>query len=244
MTLADGSIPAIADQTVIKWSLGKKINDKLSYINEYGKTIKITLIAGLSNSVFQGKILISSGNLKKHFPSINGSRLFLIDSDRNNTDKTASEYRHILEDYGLNIKLTSEKLNEFNQVENTYLAIFLILGSFGIILGSIGLGIVVWRNVNDRKGELAILRALGFKLKTLHNMVLTEHLIIFSSGIIIGISSALLATLPGLFTPGAQIPVKTLLFLFLLIIINGFCWTCLSTRMSVNNKIISALRND
>ncbi len=53
------------------------------------------------------------------------------------------------------------RLAEFNTVQNTYLSIFLILGSFGYCW-ECGLGIVVWRNIKERQGELALLRAVGF----------------------------------------------------------------------------------
>lgn len=241
MLLPDGSIPAVADQTVIKWSLGKKINDKLFYTNEIGEKIKITLVGGLANSVFQGKIIISKENLKKHFPSIHGFRLFLIDAPWEKTEEMLLEIQRLFEDYGMEIKLASDKLNQFNRVENTYLTIFLILGSFGILLGSIGLGVVVWQNVNDRKGELAVLRALGFNFNILRKMIFREHTIIFSIGIFIGVVSTLLATLPQFFTPGFQLPLSTLVFLLLLILINGFGWIYLAIRMSITQKIISSL---
>nr|MDA3818594.1 ABC transporter permease [Prolixibacteraceae bacterium] len=72
-------IPAIADQTVIKWSLGKNIGDTLLYQNESGEKIVLKLVGGTAASVFQGNVLISKENMLKHFPSINGSNVFLIE---------------------------------------------------------------------------------------------------------------------------------------------------------------------
>ncbi len=40
-TFDDGTIPAIADQTVIQWGLGKKVGDVLLYQNELGDTLAI-----------------------------------------------------------------------------------------------------------------------------------------------------------------------------------------------------------
>jgi len=41
-------------------------------------------------------------------------------------------------------------------VQNTYLGTFQILGGLGLLLGSAGLGIVVLRNVLERRGELGV----------------------------------------------------------------------------------------
>jgi len=49
--LEGGLIPAIADQTVIQWGLGKKAGDTLYYQSETGDTLRIKLIGGIAPSV-------------------------------------------------------------------------------------------------------------------------------------------------------------------------------------------------
>ncbi len=53
-TFDDGTVPAIADQTVIQWGLGKKVGDVLLYQNELGDTLRLKLIAGTSTVHFPG----------------------------------------------------------------------------------------------------------------------------------------------------------------------------------------------
>ena len=52
----------------------------------------------------------------------------------------------------------------FSTVENTYLSIFAVLGALGLLLGSAGLGVIVLRNVLDRRSEWPSIRtrALAF----------------------------------------------------------------------------------
>ena len=64
-----------------------------------------------------------------------------------------------LRDRGLELTPAAEKLNAFNAVQNTYLDTFQVLGALGLLLGSVGLGVVVLRNVLERRGELALLAA-------------------------------------------------------------------------------------
>ena len=62
---------------------------------------------------------------------------------------------------------TVARRNAFNAVQNTYLGTFQILGGLGLLLGSAGLGIIVLRNVLERRGELGLLLAVGFRPRAL-----------------------------------------------------------------------------
>ncbi|MCP5048275.1 MAG: hypothetical protein GY940_13980, partial [bacterium] len=185
--LPDGTIPAVADQNVILWGLGKAVGDTFSYMDEKGKKFKIKLVGGLANSIFQGSIIISEKALIRKYPSISGYRLFLIDAPFENADEILKHVSRAMQDQGLDLVFASDRLAQFNAVENTYLSIFLILGSFGLLLGSVALGIVVWRNVKERRGELALLRAVGFSRRLIQKMLLYEHIALLAAGIICGL---------------------------------------------------------
>ena len=66
--LPGGLIPAIADETVIKWGLGLEVGDTLHYINSNGGTMELLLIGGLAPSVFQGNVIISNQRFLEQFP--------------------------------------------------------------------------------------------------------------------------------------------------------------------------------
>jgi putative ABC transport system permease protein len=242
--LPDDIIPAVADQTVILWGLGKAVGDTLTYMDEKGQTFKIKLVGGLANSIFQGNIIISEKALIQKYPSLSGYRLFLIDAPFEHLDEISKELSWAMQDQGLDLVPASARLAEFNRVENTYLSIFLILGTFGLILGSIGLGIVVWRNVKERQGELALLRAVGFSRKSIQKMILYEHMALLAAGILCGIAAALLATLPSIMTPGAGIPYFTIILLLILVLINGVGWTYFASRTATRGDLLASLRNE
>ncbi|MFC1557946.1 FtsX-like permease family protein [candidate division KSB1 bacterium] len=237
-------IPGIADQTVIVWGLGKSIGDTLIYLDESGNTFKIKLIGGLANSIFQGNIIISEKAFIKKYPSISGSKLFLVDAPFSEIEDISQKITWALQNQGVDLTKTHERLAQFSQVENTYLSIFLILGTFGLILGSIGIGIVIWRNVSERRGELALLRSVGFKRKAIQTLILSEHSVLLFAGILIGIMAALLATLPALMTSGSDVPYITLILLLFMVVINGGMWTYLAAFMATKKDLLSALRNE
>jgi ABC-type antimicrobial peptide transport system permease subunit len=242
--LPEGVIPAVADLSVIVWGLGKALGDVLTYSDEKGETFQIKLMGGLANSVFQGNIIISEKTFLEKYPSISGYRIFLVDAPPERATDVADRISWAMQDQGLDLTSASARLAQFNTVQNTYLSIFLILGSFGLLLGSVGLGVVVWRNVNERRGELALLRAVGYSKNSIRTILLSEHVALLAVGIVLGVVAALLATLPSLLTPGTEIPYPTILIILLVVSLNGIVWTFSAASLATKEDLIPALRKE
>jgi ABC-type antimicrobial peptide transport system permease subunit len=242
--LAPGIIPAFADMTVITWGLRKKVGDTLLYTDESGKLLKVKLMGGLDNSVFQGNILVSAELFRQYFPSVGGSKIMLIDGEYKNRTNISERMEYLFQDYGMVITPASERLAQFNSVENTYLTVFMMLGGLGIIIGTIGLGIVLLRNLNDRKQELAIYQALGFKHSYIFKLIFTENLIILFSGIGIGLLSALAGVLPSFFSPTLQLPVTFLFVILLLIGVNGIVWIYMPVKSVLKKNLTQSIRKE
>jgi putative ABC transport system permease protein len=242
--LPDGQIPAVADRSVIIWGLGRAVGDSLTYQDERGATFRLKLVGGLTNSIFQGKIIVSERAFLQKFPSTSGSRIFLVDAPSAGREAVRDRLLRALQDQGLDLVPASARLAEFNAVQNTYLSIFLILGSLGMVLGSVGLVVVVWRHVQDRRGELAILRAVGFSRTSVRTMVSAEHLALVFAGLVLGLLAAGAAVLPSLRTPGADIPIGTMLIIAVAVGLNGSAWTYWAATRSTREDLLSALRKE
>ncbi|MGA1823150.1 MAG: FtsX-like permease family protein [bacterium] len=238
------SIPGIADHTVIVWGLNKSIGDTVTYTDERGEPLHIKLVGGLANSIFQGNILISQEAFMRHFPSISGSRAFLVDGRERDAARLSLLLADALQDKGLSIMPAAERLAEFNRVETTYLSIFLALGGLGLLLGSIGMGIVLLRNVLERRGELALLRAVGYSRSALRKVLLLEHGFLLCAGLICGILPSLISLLPALLSPGGQIPWTWLGILIGTISLSGALWIFLTTIVVTRDDPLSALRRE
>ena len=238
----DDIVPAVVDINTGMWALHVKVGDIIDYPKESGGTFKIRVIGFLSNSMLQGDLIISERNFVKQFPSASGYRVFLINSK--NPKKTTEELNYALEDYGLELTKSVDRLTEFSQVQNTYLDIFQILGAMALLLGSVGLGVVVLRNVMERRGELALLQAVGFKQGSLQWMMLAEHGGLLALGIIGGVLSALLAVWPSLTTSDQGLPKGMLWVIVGAILISGLFWTWLATVIALRGKLLPALRNE
>jgi putative ABC transport system permease protein len=231
-----GVVPAIADQTVIQWGLGMNIGDTLLYRNESGDTLRLKLIAGLSPSVFQGYVMISEANFLKNFPTSSGSNVFLIDVPKGKEDKTGEEFRNIFRDNGWEMTTAANRLAEFNSVTNTYLSIFLALGTLGLILGTVGLAVVLARTILERKNEIVLMQSLGFTRKQLGGLLIREYAILLVWGIMIGFVSAVVAVLPNFLAPGSEVSFLSVFLIVLVILINGMIWISLLSWVGLKEK--------
>lgn len=241
---SDKAIPVVGDTNTVVWSLGKKLGDTLPYVDDRGNTHRLHIVGVLANSVLQGNLLLSESNFTRLFPSHSGYQVFLIDAPEHATNAVSGALTRGLEDVGMSLTPASERLAAFNTVENTYLSIFAVLGGLGLLLGSAGLGVIVLRNVLERRGELALLRAVGLPTSALHRLIFSEHALLLMLGLAVGVAAALIAVLPALRSPGAEVPYLSLFLTLLAVFASGFAWTWAATMLALRSPLLAALRNE
>jgi ABC-type antimicrobial peptide transport system permease subunit len=113
-----------------------------------------------------------------------------------------------------------------------------------LLLGSVGLGIVVLRNVLERRGELAVLMAVGFRKQQVQRLLLLENGALLLAGLALGIVAAAVAVLPALLSANGALPVTSLAITLVAVLLNGALWTWAATRFAVRGDLLKALRND
>ena len=243
-SIMDDAIPAIGDAASIQWALGKKVGDVIPYTDEHGNKFNVRIVAAIANSILQGSLIIDEAEFVKRFPSTSGYRMFLIDAPSENVEQVSAKLSRALRDTGLELTPTQQRLAAFNAVQNTYLSTFQILGGLGLLLGSAGLGIIVLRNVLERRGELAILLATGFRRRTLRWLVLTEHAALLWLGIGLGVAAALVAVLPALLSPRGELPYFSLAVTLGAVLVSGMIWTWAATSLALRGELMESLRNN
>jgi hypothetical protein len=240
----DEAVPAVGDAATITWSLGKKVGDVLPYTDERGRTFSIRLVGSLAGSMLQGGLLVSEEAFIEKFPSESGYRMFLVDAPAGKSGEAGRALARALAGAGLAVQPAPERLADFLAVENTYLAIFQALGGLGLLLGTAGLGMVVMRNVLERRGELALLRAVGFSRGALERLIVWEHWGLLALGLGCGVAAALVAVAPALASPGAPVPGGSLALVVLGVAASGLVWTYLAARWALGGPLLAALRNE
>jgi len=240
----DDEIPAVGDEATITWALHKKIGDTVKYTDEHGRTFKVRLVGAVANSILQGSLIVAEPEFIKRFPGEAGYRMFLMDAPAREAAVVSGALTRGLRDRGLELTPAAERLNAFNAVQNTFLDTFQVLGALGLLLGSAGLGVVVLRNVLERRGELALLSAVGFTPRALRRLVLAEHTVLQALGLMLGVVAAVLALLPVLLSPSAQISYFPLGAMLGLVFLSGLFWTWAAARLALRGELLPALLNE
>ena len=241
--LSDGTIPAVADEATVRWSLKKSVGDTLTYTNEKGEPIEVRIVATIGGSILQGNLIVSEENLTRNFPSIGGHQFFLIDAPKTETAAVASHLSEMFSDHGMEILPAWKRLAEFQTVENTYLSIFQVLGGFGLVLGSLGLGIVLVRNLLERKEEFALLRAIGYDRASLRFLIFSEYGWLILWGFVIGITAAGVAVWPYLINAG-PFPIRNVLDLLAALGLTSLLCAWMAAHFGLKSSEIGLLQNE
>ena len=206
--------------------------------------IQLKIVGILKDSLLQGRLLISEENMVRYFPSADGYRQFLIDADWEAQRLQAGALMKKYRDVGMEVISARQKLAQYHEVENTYLAIFLVLGGLGVVLGSAALGLVLVLNVLDRQGELAMMQAVGFQKRSLSRMLLLEHSVLLLAGLFCGLFPALWAVLPSITVQGGSFPYVKILLIAVAIVVNGVIWTRIAVARLLKTDFLQILRNE
>ncbi|MGW8315016.1 MAG: FtsX-like permease family protein, partial [Bacteroidales bacterium] len=243
--LPGGLIPAIADETVIKWGLGLEAGDTLHYTNSNGGNMDLLLIGGTAPSIFQGNVLISDKQFLEEFPESSGSHVFLVDGPQKDTAQIRSELERGLRDLGWDMELTAARLVRFYSVTNTYLAIFMVMGALGLLVGTFGLVVVLSRSILERRQEIALLKAVGYGKGVIRRMVVREYLFLLLAGIFTGFVAAIVATLPSILSAHTGTSFTSIALWLAILVVNGWIWIQVVARSALKDRIINeSLRND
>jgi len=206
--------------------------------------VRLRLVAALADSIFQGELLMAEGPFLRTFPEWEGYRFFLVDVPPGQTGDLTELLESRLSDFGVDVASTVERLAGFHRVEYTYLSTFQMLGGLGLVLGTFGLGAVLLRNVLERRRELALLRALGYRQSDFVAMVMAENILLLAGGLIVGASCALLAIAPMFLDRGGRLPGSTLVVLLLGVLATGLLASLGATAAALRSPLLSALRTE
>jgi putative ABC transport system permease protein len=238
----DGVIPAVADASVITWGLGLKLGDTIALRGERGDPLRVRLVGGLSTSVLQGSLIVSESALVRHFPSLSGHGVLLVDAP--GADRERARLGRALSFFGAAVSPAADRLAELDSVEGAYLAVFALLGWLGMLVGTLGLGVVIVRNVAESRGELALLRAVGIGRPALLRLVLSEHLLPLGLGLAGGLLSAALAVVPAALSAGPAAASRALFIPVCGIIAAAAACSAAAAAASLRGELLPSLREE
>ncbi len=243
-TFDDGAVPVIGDATSLQYVLHVPVGGDIVIPGREGRPVVLRVVAALSDSVLQSELVIADAQFTRLFPRQEGYRFFLIRTAPGSEPDVAAALESTLADYGLDVQSSGERLEAYHRVENTYLSTFQALGGFGLLLGTLGLGAILLRNVMERRRELALLRAVGYEGSALGLMVVAESVLLLVAGIGIGTLSAVLAVWPALLSRGATFPVVGTGLVLGGVLLTGLLASIAATRAAAATPLLAELKSD
>lgn len=241
-TFDDGAIAAIADQTTLMYSLHLGVGDDFTFTPEGHAPVRLRIVGSLADSFLQSELIVGEDAFVKLFPRHEGYRVWMIEAPAGQESNVTTHLEDRMADFGLDVIDTHQRWASYHQVENTYLATFQALGSLGLLLGTIGLGAVLARNVLERKRELGLLRAVGFSPADIRGMVLSEGLALVGGGLLLGAGCAIVAIAPALRDRSQALPLTNLLGLVAVVLVTAVLASSLAIRLTSRAAITTAIK--
>lgn len=237
-------VPAVVDFNTATYSLHKALGDTIEVDDGSGHKARLQIVGMLKNSIFQGNLLVGEGAFLELFPEVSGYRFFLVDTGDEPIGKVQQALEGALGDFGFDAETSRSRLAGFFAVQNTYLSTFQSLGGLGLLLGTFGLATVQLRSVLERRGELALMRATGFRRALLARLVMIENALLLVGGLAVGILAALVAVLPHWLGGGASVPWLSLAATLALVLFVGLAAGLLAVRATLRAELLPALREE
>ncbi|PYR01564.1 MAG: hypothetical protein DMF97_07260 [Acidobacteria bacterium] len=242
-TIGSDVVPVVADANSITYVLHKQVGDDV-VVGRGERPVRLRIVAALSDSIFQGELLMAETSFVKLFPEQEGYRFLLVEAPADRAGQVARAIEEGAGDLGADAVSTSERLAAFHTVENTYLSTFQTLGGLGLLVGTIGLATVVLRNVLERRRELALLGAVGYDRAHIFTIVIAENLLLLAWGLAIGTACALVAIAPTVFERGGRLPLTSSGWLLVAVFAAGLLSSIVATRAALRTPLLAALRSE
>jgi len=241
----DGVIPVVIDHDTAAYSLHleKGIGEEFAYVYD-GRPVRMRVVGLLSISILHGNLLMAEDAFRHQFPAISGYRYFLVHTAAHDSDAVMRTLEDSLSDEGFDAMDSGQILIGLLAIQNTYLRTFQSLGALGLLLGTFGLAIVQWRSVLERRGEIALFRAAGFRHARLLRLLLIENVGLLVVGLLVGVATAFIAVLPQGLRQGASFPFAELGILLALVLVVGILAGSTSAWASLRTPLLSALREE
>jgi hypothetical protein len=237
-------VPVIADANSMTYVLHKTLGDDL-VIDAGGKPVRLRFVATLSDSIFQSEVLMSEANFVSLFPEQQGYQFLLMDAPADRAVEVGAAIEKGAGDLGADAMSAAERLAAFHAVENTYLSTFKTLGGLGLLVGTVGLAAVLLRNVLERRRELALLGAIGYRRGHIFAIIVSEHALLLAWGLAAGALCAVVATAPAVVQRGGTLPAAgSAGLLVLAVLAAGLVSSVVATRAALRAPLLDALRSE
>ncbi len=237
-------IPAFADADSAQWILHKSLGDEIVVPTATGRTVRLRLVGLLDPGIFAGELLIGERHFLRRFGDGGGYRVFLVDVPLANRAELVQVLRRHAAEFGLDVRTTEEILQAFLSVQNTYLATFGTLGGIALALGMLGVVLLLLRQVEERRADIALLIALGAPRRLPALLLVRETVQVPAVGACIGVACGLAAVAPHLLREHLPVPWGNIILAPVGAVLLGAAAVSFAAWFACRGPLLGALRSE
>lgn len=237
-------IPAIADANTLQYILRRSLGSEIVIRAGRAGSVRLRFVAALKDSILQGKLIISESNFLRTFHSQEGYGFFLMETPPSPDETVRDELQEAFADYGFVVESSGQRLDSYHRVENTYISTFQALGTLGLFLGTLGMATILLRNVLERRQELALLCALGYRRPIVSAIILSENAFLIIWGLLSGIVCSIVAILPAIHERGTALPLNRIGIIVFLVFMAGLISSLAAVIAANRAPLLTALRSE
>ena len=205
------------DEESLLWSMGKQVGDTINYKDGQGNATPLVIAESLPTGIFQGYALMNRERFLEIWPENRGTTLFLVKTKEDEREQVAQVLSQALNEYGVRVMTTGQRMAQFGELVNTYLSIFLTLGGIGMLIGIFSFIIVVRKNLLQRKNDLQLYQALGYSRERLESQLYRENIIVPLFAIGVGAVAAVISVIDRLSNASLSVWATAIFFTFLFV---------------------------
>jgi len=188
----DDSIPIVVDMNTLVWIYGKALGDTFVVEGDLGGEYELKVIGIMDSSIYAGMFIMSQKNIELIYP-LTAKYTFFLFQTSGDIAQRARDIERELADFGMDAAVAADLAEENVQFEASYMTIFQGYLVLGVLIGSAGIAVLVYRSATDRRWEIGVLKSLGLSSRDVGLAFFLEATLISVPGIVIGTVAGLLA---------------------------------------------------
>jgi len=150
-------------------------------------------VIGIADEFAFSEIFVQKEGLRSDFPQLKGDNLFLMTvKDGEDQHKVAKDLEADLSAVGMNVFVFDDLIEEYNQAVDQIFSMFTMFMGLGLVVGVASLGVLAIRSVIERKQEIGIMRAIGYRRSMVLGVFSTEMLFVTIVGILVGLGTGII----------------------------------------------------
>ncbi len=150
-------------------------------------------IIGIADEFAFSEVFVQKEGLRADFPHLTGDTLFLMTvKGGEDQRKVAKDLEADLSAVGMDVFVFDDLIAEYNAAVDQIFSMFTMFMGLGLVVGVASLGVLAIRSVIERRQEIGIMRAIGYRKGMVLGVFSTEMLFVTVVGILVGIGTGIL----------------------------------------------------